>query len=889
MSARWSTRGLELLLLVLAQLVTGLGYFAVARTYTPQASWQSLLPVAALTPGWLAVHLLIRRTRRPVDPILLPVVAMLAGVGQIMIFRLDPSLVSRHTFLLGCALLTLAALAAWPNLHLALGRYRYSFMGLGVLLLLGTTALGRTVHGAQLSIDLGLFSFQPSEFVKLLVVAFMAAHLAEKRELLRFTGGGLGMSPRDLRYLGPVLVMWLLSVLLIVSQGDLGAALILYGIFLAMLYLGEDRRTHLVVAALALLVAAWVGYQQVPKVQTRLAVWLNPWADSQGAGYQAVQALLALGYGGLAGAGLGAGFPQDIPAARTDFVFAAFAEEAGMAGALALLALYLVLIWRALRAALRAGDDFAALLAGGLASVLALQTLIITGGICRLLPLTGITLPFISYGGSSLLANAIVVGLLLEVTGGVQAEPGWTRLPVRRLRRLLGLVLLGMFALAGSLWYWQVYRAPGLFAYPYNRRPFHLEARVQRGTISDRAGVVLAETAPEGRRYPLGEVLSPVVGYYSLQYGRVGLERSLDWYLSGLKGLDLQDRLDALLSDRYRGASVRLTLDSRLQQAAYAALAGRRGAVAALRPATGEVLALVSRPSFDPAAVAADFPRLAASRPPVLLDRATQGLYPPGSSFKVVTAAAALDEGVRTNWYYHCTGSLQLGRYTVHCYGNTAHGMVSLSRALVVSCNCAFATLAMQIGQPTLEDKARLLGFDRQWRDFPVPVSTSPLPARYLSRSELAQEGFGQAELVATPLQMALVAAAVANHGLLMQPYLVDRVTSATRGTVEHYAPRPLGLAMSADTAATLTQMMRGVVASGTGTAARLPGWDVAGKTGTAQNPHGLDHAWFICFAPASRPVIALAVVLENAGPGGRAAAPVARRILADYLPRYGH
>ena len=885
MKTPFATRRLELALLLLALAVTALGYYAVARSGRPAAGWPVLLPVLALVPGWLAVHLLLRRSRRPADPLLLPVVAMLAGVGQIMVSRLAPGLVPRHTGLLGLALLVLVGLALCPDLHRALGRYRYSAMALGVLLLVGTTLFGRTVHGAQLSIDLGVLSFQPSELVKLLLVVFMAGHLAEKRELLRLSRGGLGMSFLDLRYLGPVLVMWALSLLLIISQGDLGAALVLYGIFLAMLYLGEDRRMHLVLAGLAFLGAAALAYQYVPRVQTRLDIWLNPWPHSQGSGYQVVQSLLALGYGRLTGAGLGAGFPQDIPAAHTDLVFAAFAEEVGLAGALGLLALYLVLIWRGLRAALRSGDDFSALLAGGMAAVLALQTLIITGGVCRLLPLTGITLPFISYGGTSLLANSLLVGLLLGVSGGVQAEPGWSRLPPRRVRRMLGTVTLGVLALACTLSYWQVARADSLFGYQYNRRPFHLQSRVRRGTIYDRSGLRLAATSqPGSRQYPYGQVLAPVVGYHSPHYGRAGVEQSLDLYLSGTRTVDLRDRLDALLSDRYRGADVYLTLDARLQQAAYQALAGYRGAVAALRPATGELLALVSRPSFDPGRIDQDFPRLSRQRPPVLLDRALQGRYPPGSSFKVVTAAAALDAGLSPAWSYYCRGSRRVGSYTVHCYGNTAHGRVDLPRALTVSCNCAFATLALQIGQPLLETKAHSFGFGLPWPDSLLPVASSEFPSYQLPPSQLAQTGFGQAAIVATPLQMALVAAAVANDGVLMRPYLLQQVISPTRGTVHRVAPQALITVMLPQTARTLSDIMRRVVASGTGTAARLRGVAVAGKTGTAQNPHGPDHAWFICFAPAAQPEIALAVVLENAGPGGKAAAPVARRILASYF-----
>jgi peptidoglycan glycosyltransferase len=346
-----------------------------------------------------------------------------------------------------------------------------------------------------------------------------------------------------------------------------------------------------------------------------------------------------------------------------------------------------------------------------------------------------------------------------------------------------------------------------------------------------------------------------------------------------------------------RGNDVNLTLDLRLQGVADRALGPRRGAVIALDPRTGEVLAAVSHPSFDPADVARRWQDLQRDPMRPLLCRATQGLYPPGSSFKLVTAAAALEAGVmRPGTPCFCGGAFFIGSYRIPCFRGTVHGGLTFEEAVARSCNVTFARVGTRLGDQRLLAQAARFGLGQPIPgDLETSRSRIPPPDRRLRRAIVAQLAFGQGPVAVTPIQMALIGASIANGGVMMRPGIVHSVVSPEGERLARFTPHPLRRVMSRATADALRAMMTRGVAGGTGGRARLPGVAVAGKTGTAQNPHGEDHAWFIGFAPADKPRIAVAVIVEHGGIGGRVAAPVARDVLAaalgiapDEAPRKG-
>lgn len=361
------------------------------------------------------------------DQVLLPLTVTLAGLGLLMIQRLHPSLAARDPAYVGLAQRHLIYLTAgfavlWGTVLVFrrfdwLRRYKYTWLLVSLALLGITFVFGEEISGAKLWIRVGPFQAQPSEIAKVALVTFLAAYLEDKRDLVGSSWrlGLLRLPP--VPYLLPMGLMAAASLCILVVQNDLGSALLFFGVFLAMLYVASGRIVYVTLGLIAFAGACWVSYRLFNRIGIRVQNWLDPWQDPVFGGYQQIQSDYALASGGLLGVGLGKGQPANIPAVQTDFVFSALGEELGLLGTLGVLTLYLMLVMRGFAVALRVDDGFARLVAVGLSSILGLQTLIIVGGVVRLIPLTGITLPFVSYGGSSLLTNFLIVGLLLHISG----------------------------------------------------------------------------------------------------------------------------------------------------------------------------------------------------------------------------------------------------------------------------------------------------------------------------------------------------------------------------------------------------------------------------------------------------------------------------------------
>ena len=388
------------------------------------------------------VHVAFVLTGRRMDQVLMPAAALLGGLSLLLMARLpqdlaDLSALGRELGLVQVQLLWLVLAFTMMGVLAIVVRsdgwlryYKYTWAAVGVALLLLVFVLGEETNGARLSLRVGPIAGQPSELLKVILVVFLAGYLADNRALLARTSTYLGPIPLPpLPYLLPMLAMWGLALAMVIVQRDLGAALLFFGVFLAMLYVATQRASFVLLGAIMFLVGSAALYMLFGHVRDRIDIWIDPFADAQGVGFQVVRALYAFGRGGILGTGLGAGLPRvgdsaAIPALHTDFVFTALAEELGMIGGLAIMALYLIIAERGLRIAAAAADDFRALLAAGLTLVVVIQAAIIIAGNLKVAPLTGITLPFVSYGGSSLLANAIVVGLLLALSDrGVEAPP----------------------------------------------------------------------------------------------------------------------------------------------------------------------------------------------------------------------------------------------------------------------------------------------------------------------------------------------------------------------------------------------------------------------------------------------------------------------------------
>lgn len=903
---RWSGQALDernrrrdgreaLLLLVTAAFIFS-NAIAFSLLRESAVTWSHLYaPVC-----WLAVvsiaHLTIRAFRPMRDPFLLPIIALLAGWGLLLQDRLAPNFLGRQTLWFALATAAMLIVAIVPRTLQPLMRYRY-VLALGGLVLLAVTLLfGVNPSGSGAALWLPIpfpflktVHFQPSELLKLLLVIFLASYFTEqepihrlRREAVHENGEkrrfAIGAFLRHLPFLGPLLIMWGFTMLLLVWQQDLGAAALFFIVFVALVYLATGELIY-VWSGLALLllagVIAFFAFDTV--VAPRVLSWLNPWPNVSDRAYQIVQALYALAGGGLLGQGIGQGFPDYIPVVHSDFALAAVAEEWGLIGSLAIVACFAVLAGRGLRTTLLAirGTQpkfFHAYLGAGLITLLSVQAVLIMGGTTRLLPLTGITLPFVSYGGSSLLISSLVGGLLLYLSAAAEPAPlipPADRGLARRLQRL-GVILLIIFSIVAiTLTYWAIIRSDSLLARQDNPRLVEAERRVQRGRILDRNDIVLAEspvtTDRLARTYPLIEA-GPVVGYYNWRFGSAGIESAYDAHLRGQDG----DRWEQTLGNRLRrellhepqvGGDVRLTLDTSLQSAAAALMAesDATGGLVLLElteiggEAVAKVRALVSLPSYDPNLIDEQFETLSVGDPGPLFNRATQGLYQPGLILQTPIIAMAIESG-KMRWQDALVDPTlpvivdgQVQRCAISSDEVNARPQTWSDMARI-RCSQPVYALGNRLGATALDTI-----FDQFGLHHP-PALEIPTNGNAATTTDAGMAAIGQASLTVTPLQAALMTAVLAGNGRLPHLQLVEAISGADGKWIVQPidSASPSIPAISAETAA----------------AARA-GWPEASgvlefPVTVLSGPSGHRNSWFLGMAPATSPRFVVALVLED-------------------------
>lgn len=938
-----SRRTTELLLLIAAAFPVTLLYALYVVNAGAVLSFQTLAVPLGLFAAFAAAHIGVRLFAPGADPALLPIVFALSGIGITFVTRLEPSAsMGQIVYLfLGVALMV-GTLAVVKNLEVV-KRYKYVLGAAGIALLVLPMLIGTEIYGSKLWIKIGSFQFQPGEFAKVFIVLFLAGYLAENRELLSISNRTvLGVKLPRLRLLYPLFIVWGVCLLVVAFERDLGSALLFYTIFLIMLYVATGRVSYVLIGLVLLAVGAFGMYQIMGHVQVRVAIWLDPFKDAQNLGFQIVQALYSLADGGLLGVGIGKGLGGDtIPVVASDMIFAAIGEEMGLLGGAAVLLLFMLFAVRGLTTAARAKSDLAAFSAAGLTAAISFQAFTIVGGVTKLIPLTGVTLPFMSQGGSSLLASFVIVALLLragdEATGRsteiantsteltpVGYRPGGSR--GSHMRRpaldtpesgLLGRVALAnrltrtvflftaLFAvLIGNLTYIQVFKAAEYQDMPSNNHTITKARYIKRGSIITADGLTLAESIQQEdgtyvRSYPNGNLAAHAVGYYSQQYGSSGVESSQDKTLTGSKDYSSwQNALNSLAGITEPGNSVQLTIDSRIQQAAEQALAGRKGAIVVLDPRTGAVLAWASAPAYDNTDIAAAMEAANASggADTSMFDRATQALYSPGSTFKTVTLSSALENGVAAlSSTYSSPGRMEIGGADVVSVNEQGHGTITLDRAFAVSSNTVFGQVAEQLGADRLVATAQAFGYGQNLGiDFSTAASIMPDPAD-MSTWELAWAGAGQPVgqghtpgPQTTVMQNAVIAAAIANNGIAMNPYVVGQILAPDGTVVKTTRERSLGQAVSSGTAEQVKEAMLDVVQNGSGSAAGIAGVKVTGKTGTAETNSATPNSTFIGFAPYDTPTLAVSLVLEETTENEATAAAVAGQVLRAALAAQG-
>ena len=906
---------------------------------------------------------------------LLALAHLLVGLGfVVMLTRPDPLrdtfLLSRYTLGVTIALAVFAALSLVNLDRPAIRELSYVPLVLALLLSLLLIVFGSGPGSSQAKVNLG--PFQPIEAIRLLLALFLAGFFARRWELIRQARSGVNV-PR-LAHVLPVVAGVGAALVLFFFQKDLGPALLLSLMFLSLFAVARGGG-WIAGAGLATLVAGFaVGYllNISNTLAARVAMWRSPWDNAVRGGDQIAQAMWGMAAGALSGTGAGLGQTRFVPESHTDLVFAAIGEELGFIGLLVVAATFFLIVWRGVAIARRASSDYRFFLALALTLSLAVPVLVMAAGTLGLLPLTGVVTPFLSYGGSAMVANFAMLGLLVAIDADKRpaADLAPFQVPVRWLGRMAAAGAVVAVAMAATV---QTIRADDYLVRPqlglqadggrrfqYNPRVLDVLRSIPRGTIYDRSGLpiasgdlaTLAKAAPEfeqlGRQmadacptpsdrcYPAGPALFHVLGDANTRANWSAsnssyVERDAEDLLRGFddhaKTVATTDRdgrptlavrrdytaMVPLVRHRYepdhpdvkavltRNRDVRVTIDTRLQLAAAAILtrAARtsgsgKGAVIVLDADTGEILASVSyplgsdrgqtgvRPGSDRGQTRVKprsgtgltlvEPRSDPGLTPVEphLDRARYGLYAPGSTFKMITAAAALNEHAGYQDRAFVCSRLPSGRIGVRIPGfgppihddshDTApHGAISLRDATVRSCNAYFAQLAVAVGADVLTHTAARAG---------ISLNTSRAANRV--RLNLPHAGYGQGEVVTTPLRIARVAAALGSDGTIREAPIVSGVNPTVN---TEFLP--------AAEAHTLASYLREAVVAGTGRQLKDHPARIAGKTGTAEVDEANPHAWFAGFAPygpATRR-IAFAVVLENAGYGGIAAARVAGEV----------
>lgn len=649
------------------------------------------------------------------DPYLLPAAALLSGWGLLTIWRLDEAFGLRQTIWLAISIFTFSIALYIPKNLYYLRQYKYLLLFSGLLItgltfLLGTNPLG---YGPRLWLGCCGVYFQPSEPLKLLLVIYLSAYLAD-RASIRLSSVPL---------LIPTLVVTGLSLLLLIIQRDLGTASIFISIFTIMLFLATGERRIILSAVLFLSFALVIGYFFIDIIQVRVTGWINPWNDPSGSSYQIVQSLLAVANGGILGRGYGIGSPLLVPVAISDFIYSAIAEETGLIGTVGLLALIWLILARGLVVALRAADRFRRFLAAGVVTYLGMQSLLIIGGNIRLLPLTGVTLPFVSYGGSSLITSFFALYILLVISNHEDSEPAALPDP-KPYTSLAGILALGLATCVAVTSWWAIVRAPDLLDRTDNPRRSITDRYVQRGRLldinNDPINITEGESGSYKRIY-LYPDLAPVTGYTHPVYGQAGLEATLDDYLRGLQGnpssLIWLDHM--LYGTPPPGLDVRLSIDLRLQTKADEYLGNSVGAIILMNAETGEILSMASHPTYDPNQLDGEGETLSQNAEAPLVNRASQGLYPVGNILSPLITA----------------------KY--------------------------------RIAKPSdldIQKFYKTLGFYQEPK-LTMPVAT-------------ASESEGLKEMRASPLQVSIAAAALSNNGILPTPRIAIAVNTPEQGWV---------------------------------------------------------------------------------------------------------
>ena len=456
---------------------------------------------------------------------------------------------------------------------------------------------------------------------------------------------------------------------------------------------------------------------------------------------------------------------------------------------------------------------------------------------------------------------------------------------LRVIKYLVGTLFI---VLVINLLYFNIYKKNDVIVNPYNPRLSNLEETIIRGNILDSKGEILAYTevddnGNEKRIYPYNEVFAHVVGYTN--HGKTGIEDIYNLELLYTKLTIFDEIKYSMLKNKKQGNTIVTTLDLELQQLAHELIGDRKGAIVALEPSTGKVLVMISKPDLNPNNISIEWENLSNdNKNAPLINRATQGLYPPGSIYKIITSIEYLNQMVENIFEHECTGKIEFNDESINCYNNTPHGKVDLKKAFALSCNTTFAKIGSELDLKLFYQTNEAFLFNKEL-PYILPYSKSSFSLNEdASISEIIETSIGQGKTLITPLHAAILTSTIANGGIMMEPYLVDRIENYNHRLVKKNLPIVYKELIDTKTTKTITEYMIEATENGTGRLSKIDGISIASKTGSAENPFGEAHAWYVGFAPADNPQIAIAIIVENSGVSSINAAPIAKRIFAKYL-----
>lgn len=878
--------------------IHGLGFIClILKKPSIELAGFYLMQVALFAIVFGFYHLLYKRCSR----MLLNNMFLLLAIGMIVLTRLSFEDAFRQFVFLAIGSVAMLVIPLFLQKGSLFRRFTILYFLVGVALLGYVLVMASTSFGAKLTISFYGISFQPSEFVKIIYVFFLAGMLYKNATSKRV-------------FLTSILAA--VFVLLLVASKDLGGALLYFMAYLILIYVSSGRKCYLLAGAMGISMAFIAGYHVFSHVQTRVSVWLNPTADIDNQGYQICQSLFAIGTGGWFGLGIGEGLPNKIPVVEKDFIFSAISEEFGALAAICVTLLCLSCFSMIVKVAMLMSDVFYKYVALGLATLYATQVILTIGGAIKFIPSTGVTLPLVSYGGSSLLSTlfmfGIVQGLYIrnvleqekmnveeEDIEEVEETKKFKKSKVKQkdvdlenngeISFVKGIYVVLFLAMTAYFVKYAALDADRFINNEYNKRADLFEEKVIKGSIITSDDYIIAETivddeGNEIRYYPYGEMFSHVTGYS--RKVKTGLEHQANFTMLRSHAFFLEQFICELTEEKKMGDNAISTIRFDLQEVAYEALGEYKGAVMVMEPSTGKVLAMVSKPDFDPNTIDRDWENL--QKDTGLFNRATQGQYAPGSIFKMLTTLAYVESNPQNylNYKYECTGEIRIGDKTIHCASGEVHGEVNLETSFSESCNTSYANMMLHLDEEIFQKLCNHVLFNQ---DLPVSFESSASSFSISKKDSDAlklETSIGQGKTLVSPLHMLMLVSAVANDGLVMKPYFIESVENYKGDFVFETTAQEYKTLFTDTQVDILKQCMARTVEDGTASALASDLYKAYGKTGTAQTSSSLHqtNAWFVGYAQSLGKEIAIAVIVEDSGNGSAYAVPIAKKVFDLYF-----